>query len=143
MTAIALSSTASPSASFVPTRATRRASMVLTALPVLFLIMDGVMKLANLAVVREATARMGWPVATIPVIGLVLLACVALHLVPRTATLGAVLLTGYLGGAISAHVRLGDPLLSHTLFPVYFAVMLWGALYLRDARVRALAPWRR
>ena len=70
-------------------------------------------------------------------IGLVLLACLIVHLIPRTATIGAVLLTGYLGGAIATHVRMGDPLFSHTLFPLYFAVMIWGGLYLRDARVRA------
>ena len=139
MTTIAFSPAAAP----VSSRAQRRAGVALSTLPVLFLIFDGAMKLAQVAPVREAFVRMGWPVSTGPGIGLLLLACVTLYLVPRTAILGAVLLTGYLGGAISAHVRLGDPLLSHTLFPVYFGVMLWGGLYLRDARVRQLAPWRR
>jgi hypothetical protein len=143
MTTSALSSATIPLAPHVTSRARRRAGVVLTTLPALFLVFDGVMKLANVAPVREASARMGWPVPTMPVVGALLLACLAIHLVPRTAFLGAVLLTGYLGGAISAHVRLGDPLLSHTLFPVYLAVMIWGGLYLRDARARALAPWRR
>jgi hypothetical protein len=71
-------------------------------------------------------------------IGFVLACCVALYVVRRTAVLGAVLLTGYLGGAVFAHVRIGDPLLTHVLFPIYVAAMLWGGLYLRDARVRAL-----
>jgi hypothetical protein len=139
MTTIALSTTTS----LVPSRAARWGGIALTALPVLFLIFDGAMKLARVAPVRDASVRMGWPVSAAPGIGLVLLACVAIHLVPRTAILGAVLLTGYLGGAASAHVRLGDPLFSHTLFPVYVGVMIWGGLYLRDARARALAPWRR
>jgi membrane protein DedA with SNARE-associated domain len=70
-------------------------------------------------------------------IGLILLVCVVVYLIPRTAVLGAVLLTGYLGGAVATHVRVGDPLLSHTFFPIYFAVLIWGGLYLRDRRVRA------
>jgi len=72
-----------------------------------------------------------------------LLACLALYLVRRTAVLGAVLLTGFLGGAIATHVRVEDPLFSHTLFPIYVAALVWGGLYLRDARVRAIAPWRK
>jgi ABC-type transport system involved in cytochrome c biogenesis permease component len=70
-------------------------------------------------------------------IGLILLVCVVVYLIPRTAVLGAVLLTGYLGGAVATHVRVGDPLLSHTFFPIYFAVLIWGGLYLRDRRVHA------
>lgn len=70
------------------------------------------------------------------------LICVAIYLVPRTSLLGAILLTGYLGGAIASHVRIGDPLFSHVLFPTYVAALIWGGLYLRDARVRALVPVR-
>ena len=77
------------------------------------------------------------PGATTVPLGVLLGACLALYLVPRTAVLGAVLMTGYLGGAIATHLRIGDPLFSHTLFPIYIGAMLWGGLYLRDARVRA------
>jgi len=73
-----------------------------------------------------------------PALGVVLLACVALYLTPRVAPLGAMLLTGYLGGAVAMHVRIGDPLFSHTLFPVYVGVMIWAGLMLRDSRVRKL-----
>jgi hypothetical protein len=109
-----------------------------TALAALFLVFDGVTKLAGVQPVVEAMQRLGYPQATASPIGLILLACVGLYLLPRTALLGAVLLTGFLGGAISAHVRIEDPLFSHTLFPVYVAALVWGGLYLRDARVRAM-----
>ena len=114
---------------------------VLTGLGLAFLTFDAAMKLAAIAPVVEASKQMGFSESTIRPIGLVLLACVVVHAIPRTATIGAVLLTGYLGGAIATHVRFGDPLLSHTLFPLYFAAMIWGGLYLRDARVAAfIAP---
>jgi hypothetical protein len=115
---------------------------VLTAIPILFLAFDGAAKVANVAPVREAMAQLGYPADAGVAIGMVLLACVALYAIPRTSVLGAILLTGYLGGAIATHVRIGSPLLSHTLFPIYLAAMLWGALYLRDARLRALVPLR-
>jgi hypothetical protein len=86
---------------------------------------------------------MGYPDGTARPIGLVLLVCLVIHLAPRTTVLGAVLLTAYLGGAVATHVRVLDPLFSHVLFPVYVALLLWGGLYLRDARVRAMAPWAR
>ena len=75
-------------------------------------------------------------------IGILLLGCVALYLVPRTSVLGAILLTGYLGGAVASHVRVGDPWFSHALFPVYVGLLIWGGLYLRDQRLRALVPFR-
>ncbi len=115
---------------------------VLTAIPILFLAFDGAAKVANVAPVQEAMAQLGYPAHLGAGIGIVLLACVALYAVPRTAVLGAVLLTGYLGGAIATHVRVESPLLSHTLFPIYIAAMIWGGLYLRDARLRALLPLR-
>jgi hypothetical protein len=87
--------------------------------------------------------RLGYPESTARPLGAVLLACVALYVVPRTAVLGAVLLTAFLGGAIATHVRVEDPLFSHTLFPVYVAALLWGGALLRDPRFAALAPWRR
>ena len=76
--------------------------------------------------------------AGMPMVGKVLLTCLAIHLVPRTAVLGAVLLTGYFGGAIASHVRVGNPLFTHTLFPIYIAILIWGGLFLRDARVKAM-----
>jgi hypothetical protein len=114
---------------------------VLSGLAVAFLTFDAAMKLVKIAPVVEAMQRTGFPEDTARPIGLVLLACLAVYLVPRTAVLGAVLLTGYLGGAVCTHVRLQDPLFSHTLFPIYFGALVWGGLYLRDARLRAIAPW--
>jgi pimeloyl-ACP methyl ester carboxylesterase len=111
---------------------------IVSGLPVLFLIFDAIIKLANIPAVAEGSAKLGLPADLAPTLGVVLLACVALYVWPRTAPIGAVLLTGYLGGAVLAHVRVGDPLFSHALFPIYVAVFLWGGLYLRDPRVRAL-----
>jgi len=111
---------------------------ILTGIPVLFLAFDVAIKFADVPEVAAASARLGLPPDLAPYLGAVLLACLALYLVPRTAVLGAVLLTGYLGGAVAIHARVGDPLLSHTLFPVFVGALLWGGLYLRDTRVRAL-----
>ena len=125
----------------VPSRPRLWTGRVLSALAVLSLTFDATMKIARNPFVVEATAKIGFPDGSIQPIGLVLLACVVLYVIPRTAIVGAVLLTGYLGGAVATHVRLGDPLLSHTLFPLYFGVLLWGGLFLRDPRVRAIVPW--
>ena len=128
-----------------PTRASKATlwtGRIMSGLPVLFLLMDGVMKLAKPEPVVKATVELGFSESVIVPLGIVLLASVILYVIPRTAVLGAILLTGYLGGAIATHVRVGNPLLSHTLFPVYVAALLWGGLYLRDARVRALMPFR-
>jgi DoxX-like family len=111
---------------------------VLTVLAALFLAFDAIMKLVNIAPVREGMAQVGFPSDLSRVLGAVLLACVALYINVRTAVLGAVLLTGWLGGAVATHVRVGDPLFSHVLAPVYVGALVWGGLYLRDARVRAL-----
>jgi hypothetical protein len=110
---------------------------VLSGLPVAFLTFDIAIKLVHTQAVTEASERLGFPDELSRTIAVILLACVALYLVPRTAVLGAVLLTGYLGGAVAVHARIGDPLLSHTLMPIFVAIFLWGGLYLRDARVRA------
>jgi hypothetical protein len=124
----------------LPSASSRRrwAGRVLSGLPVLFLLMDASMKLAHLQPVAEASARLGLPDSLTTGLGLMELACLVLYLVPRTAVLGVVLLTGYLGGAVAIHVRVGDPLFSHTLFPIYVGAMFWAGLFLRDARVRAL-----
>ena len=123
----------------VPTSA-RRIGVVLSTLAVLFLAMDATMKLLAMPVVLEATAQLGFPGSPefARGLGAVLLACTVLYAWPRTAVIGAILLTGYLGGAIATHVRLSNPVLSHTLFGVYVALFVWGGLFLRDARVRAL-----
>jgi DoxX-like protein len=119
------------------------AGYVLSGLVVLFLLMDAVMKLLELPVVLQTTAELGYPTADVRTIGLLLLLCTALYAFPRTAVIGAVLLTAYLGGAVATHVRVENPLFSHVLFGVYLGVLLWGGLYLRDARVRELLPLRR
>jgi hypothetical protein len=115
---------------------------VLTVIPILFLLFDGAAKVMNVAPVRETMAQLGYLADVGVGIGIILLACVALYAIPRTSVLGAILLTGYLGGAIATHVRIGSPLFSHTLFPIYIAAMVWSGLYLRDARLRALLPLR-
>jgi hypothetical protein len=112
---------------------------IMSWLPALFLLVDGVMKLFKPAVVVEATVKLGYPENTIVPIGIVLTVCTILYLIPRTAVLGAILLMGYLGGAVATHVRVGEGLFSIS-FPVIFGVLLWGGLYLRDNRLRKLIP---
>jgi hypothetical protein len=114
------------------------AGRIISGLAVAFLLWDSVMKLINPPVVTESFARLGYPEAIGPTIGTLQLVCVVLYVIPRTSILGAVLLTGYLGGAVATHVRVGDPLFSHVLFPVYVGVLIWGGLFLRDHRLRAL-----
>jgi hypothetical protein len=116
---------------------------IMSALPALFLLVDGVGKLVKPAPVVQGTVQLGYPESVLLGLGIVLLSCTVLYVIPRTAILGAILLTGYLGGAIATHVRVGSPLFSHILFPVYVAVLLWGGIYLRDERLRALIPLRR
>jgi hypothetical protein len=115
---------------------------VLSALPALFLLFDGAMKLVKPAFVVEATVQLGYSESVILPLGIVLLVCTVLYLIPGTAVLGAILLTGYLGGAVATHVRAGDGPFE-ILFPVVFGALLWGGLVLRDERLRALVPWRR
>ncbi|MGX8011173.1 DoxX family protein [Mesorhizobium sp. ORM8.1] len=118
---------------------------VLSAIVVLFMIFDGVIKLPPLGVVTETMAQIGWPadVGTARLLGVIGLVSTALYALPRTSVLGAILLTGYMGGAIATHIRIGNPLFSHTLFGVYLGIILWGGLYLRDPKVRALIPFSR
>jgi DoxX-like family len=118
------------------------AGYLLTALVALFLTFDTVIKVLRLAPAVQGTTALGYPADTVLWIGMIELVCLALYLVPRTAVLGAILLTGHLGGAIATHVRVGSPLLSHTLFPIYVALLLWGGLYLREPRLRELVPFR-
>ena len=123
-------------------RTNLRAGRILTGLVVSFLLFDCTIKLMKLAPAVEGTARLGYQVSLVPVIGLILLVCTALYVTPSTAILGGIFLTGYLGGAVASQLRIGEPLLSHVLFPIYFAVLLWGGLYLREPRLRALFPLR-
>ena len=115
----------------------------MTGLVVLFLLFDGISKLVMERHVVEATKEIGFPLDVVPALGIICLVCTVLYVVPRTAVLGAILLTGFLGGAIASKVRIDAPLFGSTLFGVYFALLVWGGLYLRDDRLRALLPWRR
>ena len=118
------------------------AGYALTGLVAAFLTFDTVMKLLQLAPAVQGTTELGYPARTVVVIGAIELVCLVLYLIPRTSVLGALLLTGYLGGAIATHVRVGSPLPTHTLFPIYVALMVWGGLYLRESRLRELLPFR-
>jgi hypothetical protein len=116
---------------------------VMSGLFIAFMLMDATMKLLALPVVLETGGPLGFPGETLArALGALLLACTLLFAVPRTTVLGAILLTGYLGGAVATHVRVGNPLFSHVLFGAYLGVLMWGSLYLRDARIRALIPLR-
>lgn len=113
---------------------------VLSTLAVLFLLFDAIGKLLRPAAVVEGTVALGWPAGMILPLGIIQLVCLAFYLIPRTSVLGAILWTGYLGGAVATHVRIGQPLFTHILFPVYIAVLLWLGLWLRDRRLRTLLP---
>ena len=102
-----------------------------------FFVMDGGMKLGKPAVVLEATRQLGYPESSVVGIGMLLLVCTVLYLLPRTSIVGAILLTGYLGGAVASHVRVGNGWFS-VVFPVVFGGLVWGGLWLRDERVRGL-----
>jgi hypothetical protein len=117
------------------------AGRIMSGVPGVFLLFDGAMKLVKPAFVVEATVRLGYPESVILGLGIVLLACTIVYLIPRTSVLGAILLTGYLGGATATHVRAGDPAFP-IVFPIIFGVLIWGGLLLRDARLRALLPLR-
>jgi hypothetical protein len=104
--------------------------------------MDGVMKLFKPAVVVEGTVKLGYQETVIVPLGIVLLTCTVLYIIPRTSILGAILLTGYLGGAVATHVRVGEALFSIS-FPIILGVLIWGGLWLRDYRLRALVPLRK
>jgi hypothetical protein len=118
---------------------------VLSGLVILFLLVDGAIKLVPIAVVTDTMAQLGYSpsVETARILGVLTLGCTALYAYPRTSVLGAILLTGYLGGAMATHFRVGSPLFSHLLFGFYLGLMLWCGLYLRDERLRALIPLRR
>ena len=116
---------------------------ILSGLVVLFLVFDGAIKLVPIDAVTESLTELGYPVDLARGLGVLVLVCTILYVNPRTAVLGAILLTGLLGGAIATHLRVGSPLFTHLLFGAYLGVMAWGGLFLRDERVRALIPLRR
>lgn len=116
---------------------------VLSGLVVLFLLFDAVIKLIPVDIVIETSRQLGIPTNLAATLGVLTLLGTLLYAYPRTSVLGAILLTGYLGGAIYVHVRAGSPLFSHTLFGVYLGILLWAGLYLRDERLRLIFPWRR
>ena len=111
---------------------------LLSGLVVLFLLVDSGMKLMKASASVKGTIELGYPESYVFGIGFLLFGCTVLYVIPRTSILGAVLLTGYLGGAVASQVRVGNPLFTHILFPVYFAGLLWAGLYLRDSRLRAI-----
>jgi hypothetical protein len=132
---------ATKAASQVGSRRGLWAGRILGGLAVAFLIFDSVGKLLEVQPVIEGTRQLGYSPDVAFGLGVTLLLCVVTYVTPRSSVLGAVLLTGYLGGAVATHVRVGNPVFTHILFPVYVAALLWGSLMLRDARLRAFAPW--
>ena len=119
------------------------AGRIISGIVILFLLLDGAMKLVPLDIVNDTSRELAIPIDLSRTLGVLTLIGVALYAWPRTSVLGAIFMTGYLGGAIYVHVRAGSPLFSHTLFGVYLGLLIWGGLYLRDGMVRALIPLRR
>ncbi|WGS00364.1 DoxX family protein [Bradyrhizobium sp. ISRA443] len=125
-----------------PARITGR---IMSGLVIAFLLFDGAIKLVPWPVVTDTMDKMGFGASETLArsLGIITIVCTLLYSVPPTSILGAILLTGYLGGAIASHVRIGSPLFTHTLFGLYLGLMVWGGLYLRDSNLRALLPFRR
>ncbi|TRO89489.1 DoxX family protein [Glycocaulis profundi] len=119
------------------------AGAVLSGLVVAFLAFDTVIKLIALPVVGETLEALGWPADMAVPLGVILLVVTALYAIPRTSLVGAILLTAYLGGAVAAHLRIGSPLFSHTLFGSYLGAAMWGGLLLRDPGLLRFLSWRR
>lgn len=115
---------------------------VMSGIVILFLTFDGAIKLIPIQIVTETMVQLGYPPSEgiARLLGVLTLLCTALYVIPRTSVLGAILLTGYLGGAMATHLRVGSPLFSHLLFGLYLGLLAWGGLYLRDERVRAIIP---
>lgn len=118
------------------------AGRILSGLAALFLLFDAIMKVIAPPAAVEGTVALGYPENILLALGIIQIVCLAAYLIPRTAVIGAVLWTGYLGGAVATHVRVENPLFSHTLFPVYVAALLWMGLWLRDPQLRKLLPVR-
>lgn len=124
-------------------RTTLWTGCVLSGIAILFLILDGAIKLVPIQAVTDSLRELGYPTSDsfARFLGIVTLVGTALYAWPRTAVLGAVLLTGLMGGAIATHLRIGSPLFTHTLFGVYLGLFIWGGLWLRDERVRRIMPF--
>ena len=118
------------------------AGWIITGLVAAFLLFDAVIHLVKPAPVVEGFAKLGFPIRLAVPLGIIELLCIALYVIPRTSILGAILLTGYLGGAVAIQLPTGNPFFGEVLFPVYVGVFVWGGLYLRDDRLRRLIPWR-
>jgi hypothetical protein len=118
------------------------AGRITTGFIVAFLLFDAVIHLMKPAPVVEAFAKLGFPIRLAVPLGLIELVCVLLYVIPRSSILGAILLTGYLGGAIAIQLPTGNSLFGEVLFPIYIGVILWGGIYLRDERLRTLIPLR-
>ena len=116
---------------------------IMSGISVLFMLFDSITKIIKAPQSIEGTVSLGYPATLVPVIGLILFILTIIYIIPRTSFLGAVLLTGYLGGAVASNFRLMNPLFSHTLFPVYMAVLIWGGLYLRDNFIKQLIMFRK
>ncbi|MBZ7920173.1 DoxX family protein [Ensifer adhaerens] len=128
----------------VPTTKSVILGRALSGLVILFLVFDGAIKLVPLPVVTETMAALGYPAdqGLARLLGAMTLLCTVLYAIPRTSILGAILLTGYLGGAMATHLRAGSPLFTHLLFGLYLGVIAWGGLWLRDPRLRSLIPFK-
>jgi DoxX-like family len=125
-----------------PSKSRLRTGRILNILTILFLLFDGVMKLVRPLPVTQAMTQLGFPQNLSVAIGVILLLCTALYAIPATSVLGAVLLTGYLGGAVVSQLRIGASLFGSTLFPIYFAVLMWASVCLLEPRLRAVFPMR-
>lgn len=119
------------------------AGYIVTGLVAAFLLMDGVVKFIQPAGIEENVLPLGYTMEQMIPVGVILLVCLATYLIPQTAVLGAILLTGYLGGAVATHFRIGSPLFTHMLFPVYIGILVWLGLFLREPRLRSIVPFRR
>jgi hypothetical protein len=126
-------------------RSARLLGRILSGLVIVFLLFDGAIKLVPWPVVTDTMDKMGYgsSESLARSLGIITVVCTVLYSVPPTSILGAILLTGYLGGAIASHLRIGSPLFSHTLFGLYIGLMLWGGLWLRDRNLRTLLPFHR
>ena len=134
-----------PSETAPVSKAARWTGRVLSGLVIVFLLLDGAIKLVPWPVVTDTMDKMGYGSSETLArsLGLITIICTVLYSIPPTSVLGAILLTGYLGGAMASHLRIGSPLFTHTLFGLYLGLMVWGGLWLRDRRLRTLVPFRR
>jgi hypothetical protein len=123
-----------------PSKMQRNTGYVLTILAILFMLMDAAFKFTHSAAMIEANRQLEIPMSLTPAIGVIALVCLAVYAIPATTVLGAILFTGYLGGAVAVHARVGNPIFTHLLFPIYIALFLWGGIWFRDRTLRDLFP---